>query len=56
MTAGPGTRASAAEMRLRQPAHPEVARARQIAEQARSNERASMDEQIALERNAAALR
>ncbi len=32
----------------------EVARARQIAEQARANERASLDEQLALERNAAA--
>jgi len=32
----------------------EVARARRIAEQARANERASLDEQLALERNAAA--
>ncbi len=32
----------------------EVARARQVAEQARANERASLDEQLALERNAAA--
>jgi chromosome segregation ATPase len=32
----------------------EVARARQVAEQARANERAGLDEQLALERNAAA--
>ena len=32
----------------------ELARARQVAEQARANERASLDEQLAQERNAAA--